>query len=261
MISTIQVLVLLLAVVAAVAVIGTRLGLPDPILLVLTGVGLALVAGLPPVELAPELVLLLALPPVIYMSAVTMSWREVRLNLGPISLLCGRLRRVHNGNDRRCSPLAIGPPLAGWLCLGGNRLAAGYNGAIVDRPTNGDPPAHSDHPRGRRAGKRCHCPHSLPVRSRKLGCVLRRPSGRNVRHHRMKTARTPYCLAFCWERSSLMHGGRARSSIAKPSSGLARRRRSTRWRSPALVARGRSGTCELKIDQSHDHTRAEYNGL
>jgi monovalent cation/hydrogen antiporter len=118
MISTIQVLVLLLAVVAAVAVIGTRLGLPDPILLVLTGVGLALVAGLPPVELAPELVLLLALPPVIYMSAVTMSWREVRLNLGPISLLCGRLRRVHNGNDRRCSPLAIGPPWPVGFVLG-----------------------------------------------------------------------------------------------------------------------------------------------
>jgi NhaP-type Na+/H+ or K+/H+ antiporter len=29
----------------------------------------------------------LVLPPVIYMSAVAMSWREVRLNLGPISLL------------------------------------------------------------------------------------------------------------------------------------------------------------------------------
>ncbi len=87
MISTIQVLVLLLAVVAAVAVIAERLRLPDPILLVLTGVGLALVPGLPAVELAPELVLLVVLPPVIYMSAITMSWREVRLNLGPISLL------------------------------------------------------------------------------------------------------------------------------------------------------------------------------
>ena len=85
--STIQLLVLLLAVVAAVAVIAARLRLPDPILLVLTGVGLALVPGLPPVVLAPELVLLMVLPPVIYMSAVTMSWREVQLNLGPISLL------------------------------------------------------------------------------------------------------------------------------------------------------------------------------
>jgi len=37
---------------------------------VLTGVGLALVPSLLPVELAPELVLLMVLPPVIYMSAV-----------------------------------------------------------------------------------------------------------------------------------------------------------------------------------------------
>jgi Na+/H+ antiporter len=55
--------------------------------LVLTGVVLALVPGLPPIELAPELVLLLVLPPIIYSSAVTMSWREFRFDLRPISLL------------------------------------------------------------------------------------------------------------------------------------------------------------------------------
>jgi monovalent cation/hydrogen antiporter len=87
MISTIQILVLLLAVVAAVAVLAARLKIPPAILLVLTGVVLALVPGLPTLELAPELVLLLVLPPVIYASAVAMSWREFRFNLRPISLL------------------------------------------------------------------------------------------------------------------------------------------------------------------------------
>jgi monovalent cation/hydrogen antiporter len=52
MIATIQVLVLLLAVVAATAVIANRLRIPPSILLVLTGVLIALVPGLPPVELA-----------------------------------------------------------------------------------------------------------------------------------------------------------------------------------------------------------------
>src|SRR5262245_46988471 len=85
--STIQVLVLLLAVVAAVAVIANRLKVPPSILLVLTGVLIALVPGLPPVELAPELVLLLILPPVIYNSAFRMSWREFQFNLWPIALL------------------------------------------------------------------------------------------------------------------------------------------------------------------------------
>ncbi|MFZ0494392.1 MAG: Na+/H+ antiporter [Methylocella sp.] len=87
MVLTIQILVLLLAVVAAVAVAAARLEIPEAILLVLTGVILALVPGLPTVELAPELVLLLVLPPVIYSSAVAMSWREFRFNLRPIFLL------------------------------------------------------------------------------------------------------------------------------------------------------------------------------
>jgi monovalent cation/hydrogen antiporter len=87
MISTIQVLILLLAVVAAVAVIANRLKIPPAILLVITGVLIALVPGLPPIELAPELVLLLVLPPVIYDSAFLMSWSEFQFNLRPITLL------------------------------------------------------------------------------------------------------------------------------------------------------------------------------
>src|ERR1700694_4624860 len=87
MIPTIQIVVLLLVVVAAVAVIAIRLKIPPAILLVLTGVGLALVPGLPRVSIAPQFVLLLVLPPVIYSSAVAMSWREFRFNLRPIALL------------------------------------------------------------------------------------------------------------------------------------------------------------------------------
>lgn len=86
-VETIQILVLLLAVAAAVALVSARLKLPPAILLVLVGVALALVPGLPTIELAPELVLLLVLPPLIYSSAVAMSWREFRYNLRPISLL------------------------------------------------------------------------------------------------------------------------------------------------------------------------------
>ena len=52
-----------------------------------SGVGLALTPGLPTLELAPDLVLALVLPPVIYWSAVKMSWREFRFNLRPISAL------------------------------------------------------------------------------------------------------------------------------------------------------------------------------
>ena len=87
MIQTIEILVLLLIVIAAVSVVATRLELPPSILLVMTGVVLALIPGLPAVQLAPEFVLLLVLPPVVYASAVAMSWCDFRFNLRPISLL------------------------------------------------------------------------------------------------------------------------------------------------------------------------------
>jgi len=87
MLPTLEILVSLLAVVALVAVVAARLQIPVAIPLVLTGVVLALIPGLPPVELAPELVLMLILPPIIYWAAVAMSWKEFRFNLRPISLL------------------------------------------------------------------------------------------------------------------------------------------------------------------------------
>lgn len=86
-ITTIQLLVGLLIVVSVVAYISNRLKVPHAILLVIAGVALALVPGLPTLELTPEFVLLIVLPPVIYSSAVAMSWKEFRFNLRPIGLL------------------------------------------------------------------------------------------------------------------------------------------------------------------------------
>ena len=83
----IRILILLLIVLAAVAFVATRLRIPSAILLVITGVALALIPGLPAVTISPDLVLLLVLPPLIYSAAVAMSWREFRFNLRPISLL------------------------------------------------------------------------------------------------------------------------------------------------------------------------------
>jgi monovalent cation/hydrogen antiporter len=87
MIPTSQILVILLTVVAGIAVVSERSKIPPSILLVITGVILALIPGLPTVELAPEFVLLVVLPPIIYLSAVSMSWLEFCYNLRPISLL------------------------------------------------------------------------------------------------------------------------------------------------------------------------------
>jgi len=87
MTASIQTLMLLLAVLAAVAVLAQRLKIAPSILLVIAGLLLALVPGLPRFELAPEFVLLVILPPLIYSAGVSMSWREFRFNLRPIALL------------------------------------------------------------------------------------------------------------------------------------------------------------------------------
>jgi len=87
MTETMATLLFMMAVLAAVAVAAKRLDLSPSILLVVAGIGMALIPGLPKVELAPEVVLLVLLPPLIYSAGVAMSWREFRFNLRPIGLL------------------------------------------------------------------------------------------------------------------------------------------------------------------------------
>src|SRR3954463_13863972 len=87
MTATLQTLLLFLAVLVVVAVAARRLNTAPSILLVIAGIVLALIPGLPRIELAPGLVLLGILPPLIYSAGVTMSWREFRFNLRPIPLL------------------------------------------------------------------------------------------------------------------------------------------------------------------------------
>src|SRR5688572_7450528 len=82
-----ETVLLMFAVLAAVAVIAKRLNIAPSILLVVAGVWIALIPGLPPITLAPEIVLLVILPPLIYSAGVAMSWREFKFNLRPITLL------------------------------------------------------------------------------------------------------------------------------------------------------------------------------
>ena len=86
MAETIETILLLLGVLVIVAVVARRLAIAPSILLVVAGIVLALLPGLPRIELAPELVLLGILPPLIYSAGVAMSWREFKFNLRPITL-------------------------------------------------------------------------------------------------------------------------------------------------------------------------------
>src|SRR6266581_9463075 len=87
MINIVETVMGLLAAVAALALLARKIPVPYPILLVLGGLALALIPGLPRVRLDPELVFLVFLPPLLYPAALFTSWRDFRANLRPIALL------------------------------------------------------------------------------------------------------------------------------------------------------------------------------
>ncbi len=81
------VLTLLLAMflsVALLSVLARRLHASTPVVMLVAGVVLALLPGVPPITLDPDLTLLALLPPLLYYSGVGMSWRGFRANLRPI---------------------------------------------------------------------------------------------------------------------------------------------------------------------------------
>lgn len=82
-----EIIILLLAVVLALTTIAQKVSIPYPIFLVLGGLALGVVPGLPPVTLHPDLVFLVFLPPILWAAAYFTSLREFRQNLRPISLL------------------------------------------------------------------------------------------------------------------------------------------------------------------------------
>ena len=77
----------LLGAVAAMLAIAPALRIPYPILLVLGGLAIGVVPGMPNVELEPELIFYGVLPPLLYSAAFFTSLRDLRANVRPIGLL------------------------------------------------------------------------------------------------------------------------------------------------------------------------------
>ena len=125
MLSLVQTGILLLAAVLALTALARRLLIPYPILLVLGGLALAMVPGLPPVRLDPDLVFLIFLPPILWAAAYFTSLRDFRQNLRPISLLAVGLVLATTAAVAAVARLIV--PGLGWP-------AAFALGAIVSPP-------------------------------------------------------------------------------------------------------------------------------
>jgi Na+/H+ antiporter len=83
--STIEIFLGLLAVVAALTWLAQRLKIQYPIVLVIGGLLIGFIPGVPAIELQPDVVFLLFLPPLLYYEAYNSSLRDFRANLRPIT--------------------------------------------------------------------------------------------------------------------------------------------------------------------------------
>jgi len=77
----------LLIAVAALVTIARRIGVAYPIFLVIGGLALGLVPGVPRIEVDPDLIFLIVLPPLVYIAAYFTPVQNLRANLGTISSL------------------------------------------------------------------------------------------------------------------------------------------------------------------------------
>jgi len=85
--ATVELVFILLAATAVMRFLSDQLNIPHAVLLVLGGLLLAIVPGLPRPTLDPGIVFLVFVPPLLYSAAITTSWRDFRLARRPILLL------------------------------------------------------------------------------------------------------------------------------------------------------------------------------
>ena len=197
MIAIVETVLFMLAVLAAVAVAAKRLNIAPSILLVVAGIGMALIPGLPKVTLAPEVVLLVILPPLIYSAGVAMSWRDFKFQPAADRAARLRLRGVHHLRGGGGGALCAGVRLGGRLPARRHHLADRRGGAARHRP----PARHPAPPRGGAGGR------GARQRRDRAGAVpLRR--GRGEHRHVLARAGVHDLRRHRHRRDRLRHRGR-----------------------------------------------------
>lgn len=77
--------VAVLIVVVGVAIVAGRIGIATPLILVVLGIGVGYLPGVPLIRVDPEIVLVAVLPPLLYSAAVNVPVLDLRRNIGPIA--------------------------------------------------------------------------------------------------------------------------------------------------------------------------------
>ena len=86
-----EIILILLAVIACLAPLADKIKVPFPVVLVTVGLLIGFVPGLPSMQLAPDLVFLIFLPPLLYEAAVGTSWHDLKKERKAITFLSVRM--------------------------------------------------------------------------------------------------------------------------------------------------------------------------
>ncbi len=97
-------LILMLGVIGMMTLLAQRVSIPAPVLLAVAGVVWSLIPSLPSLRIAPEVILSVFLPPLLYADAWDASWIDFRRWLRPILQLAIGLAGTPGGRRR-------GPPV------------------------------------------------------------------------------------------------------------------------------------------------------
>lgn len=82
-----SIVLFLLAIMIGLSVIAEKIKLAAPILLIVAGIAIGFVPGLPEIEINPEIVLLIFLPPLLYDAAFNINFKTFKTNINTISTL------------------------------------------------------------------------------------------------------------------------------------------------------------------------------
>ncbi len=82
-----SVVIFIMAIMIGLSAIADRIKLPYPVLLIVAGIAIGFVPALPDVELNPEIIFLIFLPPLLYDAAFNISFGQFKTNLNTIGAL------------------------------------------------------------------------------------------------------------------------------------------------------------------------------
>lgn len=82
-----SIVIVIMALMIITSALADRIKIPAPVLLILTGIAIGFIPSLPEIALAPEIVMLIFLPPLLYDAAFNISFTDFKTNINTISKL------------------------------------------------------------------------------------------------------------------------------------------------------------------------------